>query len=105
MFNRRGVAGNFAENELAIHNPITVGIDEVIAIDSGDLRSPGQELPQRWRPEFPVDAGGERANPRAPAVKLLQQPAREVVRHRLDFGRSEEHTSELQSQSNLVCRL
>src|SRR2546430_14308769 len=31
------------------------------------------------------------------AGELLHQP--------LDLGRSEEHTSELQSQSNLVCRL
>src|SRR2546427_163174 len=40
---------------------------------------------------------------------LLQQgldPLREVLRLRLERpGRSEEHTSELQSQSNLVCRL
>src|SRR2546430_17573875 len=28
-----------------------------------------------------------------------------LVRHRLSVLRSEEHTSELQSQSNLVCRL
>src|SRR2546427_8289654 len=28
-----------------------------------------------------------------------------VVHRSRDFGRSEEHTSELQSQSNLVCRL
>src|SRR2546430_11161471 len=32
-----------------------------------------------------------------------QRPGREVARDRA--GRSEEHTSELQSQSNLVCRL
>src|SRR2546430_4152210 len=29
----------------------------------------------------------------------------ETLRHRRDQHRSEEHTSELQSQSNLVCRL
>src|SRR5205085_7578007 len=36
----------------------------------------------------------------------LDEPLRDIFRHHLDnFGRSEEHTSELQSQSNLVCRL
>src|SRR5688572_31654261 len=29
----------------------------------------------------------------------------QIVTQLLEFGRSEEHTSELQSQSNLVCRL
>src|SRR2546427_5237194 len=29
----------------------------------------------------------------------------DIVRHKDSFTRSEEHTSELQSQSNLVCRL
>src|SRR5438270_4619611 len=33
------------------------------------------------------------------------QPARQVAHHRVRIARSEEHTSELQSQSNLVCRL
>src|SRR2546430_7411612 len=32
-------------------------------------------------------------------------PRRQPPLHELDFIRSEEHTSELQSQSNLVCRL
>src|SRR2546430_8213427 len=39
----------------------------------------------------------------------VRQPLREVAellaRGRIDLLRSEEHTSELQSQSNLVCRL
>src|SRR2546427_3769126 len=39
--------------------------------------------------------------------RTLQQPAALVPRRAvgLDLTRSEEHTSELQSQSNLVCRL
>src|SRR2546430_7503709 len=37
------------------------------------------------------------------AVDLGRAPASE--RHRVVVSRSEEHTSELQSQSNLVCRL
>src|SRR2546430_12612612 len=36
--------------------------------------------------------------------KELEEPALRVL-HALLKGRSEEHTSELQSQSNLVCRL
>src|SRR2546427_6257814 len=35
----------------------------------------------------------------------LAAAARRRLRGNLDPGRSEEHTSELQSQSNLVCRL
>src|SRR2546427_4607549 len=55
-----------------------------------------------------------RARRRAGAVRirlhgLLRQTRRGLGRHRLyevtRRGRSEEHTSELQSQSNLVCRL
>src|SRR2546430_3791029 len=39
-------------------------------------------------------------------VRLLGRHAcRRLGRHRLGQERSEEHTSELQSQSNLVCRL
>src|SRR2546430_5178638 len=46
---------------------------------------------------------------RAPAARLVELPPL-VQRHALGIGhvgleRSEEHTSELQSQSNLVCRL
>src|SRR2546430_7512280 len=35
----------------------------------------------------------------------FQVPAAQIVAQPLQSGRSEEHTSELQSQSNLVCRL
>src|SRR2546430_5732363 len=45
--------------------------------------------------------GGPRAPPRvAPAPRRARWPPR-----RSSSARSEEHTSELQSQSNLVCRL
>src|SRR5688572_31019772 len=40
----------------------------------------------------------------APTTLLEHEHARERV-HVIDRDRSEEHTSELQSQSNLVCRL
>src|SRR5688572_31629135 len=60
------------------------------------------------------DAGPQDRPPRAPGLYSRRGPAahgvavEEVVRHRWcakDATRSEEHTSELQSQSNLVCRL
>src|SRR2546430_11611909 len=37
--------------------------------------------------------------------RVLRQPEKVVLLLHLIDGRSEEHTSELQSQSNLVCRL
>src|SRR5205085_4385051 len=66
-----------------------------------------QDLPQRR-------AGAERRRPRGRARRLLRaarsQRGREDDPHRHHHlagqqDRSEEHTSELQSQSNLVCRL
>src|SRR2546430_12744558 len=48
------------------------------------------------------------AAPARPAPRDPQARARAALRRRAHFaaaGRSEEHTSELQSQSNLVCRL
>src|SRR5256886_4920365 len=58
----------------------------------------------------PQDAVRDRAlGDEAPRLDRHVGPDRGVVdRHALldvDGGRSEEHTSELQSQSNLVCRL
>src|SRR2546430_4747081 len=47
-----------------------------------------------------AQAGDERADRRIHRFDL-----RDVSAHQLLGGRSEEHTSELQSQSNLVCRL
>src|SRR5262249_62038455 len=73
------------------------------------------DLPAGRLPEHALDA---RAVPAPPAHHLAraQRPARELLaetRERparraargLDAGRSEEHTSELQSLTNLVCRL
>src|SRR5256886_17098345 len=42
--------------------------------------------------------------PHRPGVRAVPG-ARAELQHRVHRGRSEEHTSELQSQSNLVCRL
>src|SRR5688572_31570145 len=53
-------------------------------------------------PDAPPGDGRDasRRHPRAPPPQVRCRP-----RHRGREGRSEEHTSELQSQSNLVCRL
>src|SRR2546430_3563010 len=55
---------------------------------------------------FRSDRGREQAErrPRAQRVALAVDDVRALVA-RADAPRSEEHTSELQSQSNLVCRL
>src|SRR2546430_7245255 len=52
------------------------------------------------------DRGDEHAGPLDPQRAQDLLPRRVAVEGRLSVGpRSEEHTSELQSQSNLVCRL
>src|SRR2546430_10535450 len=48
----------------------------------------------------PRGTSGERAGERGSPMLTSNAHRRYVI-----FGRSEEHTSELQSQSNLVCRL
>src|SRR5688572_31372455 len=61
----------------------------------------------------PEGTGGDRRRQLGPRVHagrhLRERPERHVACARLEDsprpGRSEEHTSELQSQSNLVCRL
>src|SRR5205085_11810221 len=79
------------------------------------FRSPGDVhrphlINRRVRP--PAVAAAAVADPRAEAVRddaverdEMQRRAPPVLRHLPLFVRSEEHTSELQSQSNLVCRL
>src|SRR2546430_13095948 len=66
------------------------------------FRSEKHQNSTRERQKAPL--GRMPAKPRAPVSALpgFRRP-RVIVRHLSD--RSEEHTSELQSQSNLVCRL
>src|SRR2546427_3797382 len=57
---------------------------------------------------FPTGQGNVIGNPILPVIKLCANPrtVRTMSEHiDVDVSRSEEHTSELQSQSNLVCRL
>src|SRR5947207_9150641 len=50
-------------------------------------------------------SGGASANWIAPAPSVSLEDKQSVTRALLACGRSEEHTSELQSHSDLVCRL
>src|SRR5688572_32731703 len=54
-----------------------------------------------------ASAVSSEGSPEVPTVKAVMSPPRcWMAQHtRLESMRSEEHTSELQSQSNLVCRL
>src|SRR5205085_9249472 len=72
-------------------------------------RHPGRDRLAERRPHGPRGAGAEH-QVRQPAVRgepgVVPDHRRQPGRDRLlDHQRSEEHTSELQSQSNLVCRL
>src|SRR2546427_12028641 len=54
------------------------------------------------------DVGGKsaiRLGPGHALIQIHQMALVDACRRRIDDDRSEEHTSELQSQSNLVCRL
>src|SRR5438270_10021986 len=53
------------------------------------------------RPETAAGVEGDEEDPRDALVRRLL----EHQKYKAAAGRSEEHTSELQSQSNLVCRL
>src|SRR2546430_1784898 len=61
--------------------------------------------PSTWAiPWFPWPSLPRRITPLFPAASLSPAPLRTPSRS-ARYRRSEEHTSELQSQSNLVCRL
>src|SRR2546427_10343929 len=53
----------------------------------------------------PEDRGGAEDHDRIAGSGAAREPADRRDPQRLQRARSEEHTSELQSQSNLVCRL
>src|SRR5688572_31095822 len=75
------------------------------------FRSPRERVARLRRRDAPVRAGARAdgadlvpaARGRRCGRGAAAAPGRDVAGHR--GGRSEEHTSELQSQSNLVCRL
>src|SRR5690606_42010747 len=77
------------------------------------FRSPPGPLPQALARQGEADGGASRLGGDPSPVRPLQEPAVRVALHRRlsgpwlgeGDGRSEEHTSELQSRENLVCRL
>src|SRR2546427_6752524 len=60
---------------------------------------------QRALPEAHIERDLESAAAMAEAIRTLQVRGAPLIGIAAAMGRSEEHTSELQSQSNLVCRL
>src|SRR2546430_9774185 len=81
----------FFFNDTATTEIYTLSLHDALPIS--DARRPGRRGPGRARPS-PARAGGQGG---------AEDPARRRAHARA--LRSEEHTSELQSQSNLVCRL
>src|SRR2546430_6102868 len=84
------------------------------AWSTGSLRGPSRPMLEivLVQPEIPPNAGNvirlaANTGARLHLVKPLgfSIDDRQLKRAGLDYHRSEEHTSELQSQSNLVCRL
>src|SRR2546430_8821232 len=72
---------------------------------SGRSRLTGSGRVQNFR-ELKIEAAYDAALDLAETAAIMRRPeARRGVLHATGQGRSEEHTSELQSQSNLVCRL
>src|SRR2546430_6623513 len=58
-----------------------------------------------WAPELDKLAKRYLRNPERISVGPASQAAPEIAQSLIMTTRSEEHTSELQSQSNIVCRL
>src|SRR2546430_15583275 len=65
------------------------------------LLAPGSEFGRLRQPV--TDFGTMETN--VSQISVAEPPQNGQLRLTLSLGRSEEHTSELQSQSNLVCRL
>src|SRR2546427_115281 len=79
----------------------------VIQYNKRDLpnAAPIKDLQAAINPGWPIDDAAQRKvtpDPAHPGEHLVEQAGGQWVGH---ASRSEEHTSELQSQSNLVCRL
>src|SRR2546430_4776305 len=88
----------FPSTPLSRSQVLSAAVEGNVAVEP-----PRQELARRahrggFREVDPADLGGE-------MPRLLGMGQHELGPARVDLPRSEEHTSELQSQSNLVCRL
>src|SRR5690606_40862125 len=74
----------------------------IIALDSGGTVTLEARQIREWRRPHPAQAEYERRVRETPHTAEAQWELAEWCRQ---HGRSEEHTSELQSRENLVCRL
>src|SRR2546430_8752393 len=79
--------------------PYTTLFRSVDAVRNHEQLGPG-ELHGLLKPRLQIVRHGH-----DPIDQRREQPAETVAARVQPFGRSEEHTSELQSQSNIVCRL
>src|SRR5688572_32281817 len=85
---------------LSLHDALPISRSSVAGIQN-ELADPGSSALVVWRSRDWVlpPALSARGDPACPAADRLFAPPSSSA------ARSEEHTSELQSQSNLVCRL
>src|SRR3989475_2427950 len=93
--------------ELDLTNPVALGANlDVIGVATGPTRTAGSlsEKPQGFS-YFRYGSGDHGALNSGVFVSLPVAPRGRGGRGASHYVRSEEHTSELQSQSNLVCRL
>src|SRR3989475_9610399 len=102
-FNARSASGNFL---------LGVTDDPTSSLAQSAMRSP--TVFNFYRPGYvPPNTSIATAGLVAPELQIVNEVSvvgysnfmRSAVQNGLGSGRSEEHTSELQSQSNLVCRL
>src|SRR2546430_17486380 len=84
----------FFFNDTATTEIYTLSLHDALPISGKDVLD-----------DFPVDVRQPEVAAGVAVGELRVVEAEEVEEGRVEVVRSEEHTSELQSQSNLVCRL
>src|SRR5688572_32884814 len=87
---------------LSLHDALPISV--IPAVEGRELLAP---KPVHLRPILPLAARGDHGTTQSGVGEADTKPHRDVSagERRVVADRSEEHTSELQSQSNLVCRL
>src|SRR5256886_12942825 len=84
--------------------PLRHGHDHVCDVDFVSLENARMHAPAyRGHDEQPHLVPGPPL--RRPGIEVRERPGKHQIGESGMLSRSEEHTSELQSQSNLVCRL
>src|SRR2546427_10166693 len=88
---------------LSLHDALPISVRALVEVEA---RLVAHAERHREPDAVFVHLDGRRPHTPGPAVSRLEplEPSRPVL-VLVEDGRSEEHTSELQSQSNLVCRL